>query len=133
MAGMGIGTGDSLVEALIENEPMRATIDNLDEVIAHAIARLRTESAHFGGDPVLDDLAARLAALESSAPDTPEALAPAFIPTRYRFGDAVLSLFSTFTQFGSAEDIALSEMRIEMMFPADEPTRMVLEALAAPT
>lgn len=41
-----------------------------------------------------------------------------------------MSFFSTISQFGSAEDIALSELRIEMMFPADEATRLALEALA---
>ena len=42
-----------------------------------------------------------------------------------------LSFFSTFSQFGTAEDIALSEIRIEMMFPADDATRDILMAMGA--
>jgi hypothetical protein len=38
----------------------------------------------------------------------------------------VLSFFSTISQFGSTEDIALADLKIELMFPADEFTRGAL-------
>ncbi len=47
-------------------------------------------------------------------------------PARYKAGGAVFSFFSTLAQFGSAEDIALAELKIEMMFPADEATGAML-------
>ena len=56
---------------------------------------------------------------------------PPVIPTRYRMGDMVLSMFSMFAQFGTAEDIALADLKIELMFPADLQTRDVLEQLGA--
>jgi hypothetical protein len=34
-------------------------------------------------------------------------------------GDRRLRLFATCTQLGAAEDMALSEMKIKLMFPAD--------------
>lgn len=55
---------------------------------------------------------------------------PAVISTRYRAGDMVLSLFSTIAQFGTAEDIALADLKIELMFPADDVTRNMLMAAA---
>ena len=130
LAGMGIGPGISLLETFAENEAVRAAIDNLDEVLAHTIARLRTEIAHLGGDARLEASLAKLSALAAPVPTT-EGLRPAFIPTRYRFGDRIFSFFSTFSQFGGAEDIALSELKIEMMFPADDATRDALKALGA--
>ena len=51
---------------------------------------------------------------------------PAFVPTRHRVGDNSLSLFSTFSEFGTAEDIALCKLRIELMFPADKETHQQL-------
>ena len=55
---------------------------------------------------------------------------PAVVPTRYRAGNATLSFFSTIAQFGTAEDIALADLKIELLFPADEFTRAMLLAHA---
>ncbi|MBX2853427.1 MAG: helix-turn-helix transcriptional regulator [Rhodobacteraceae bacterium] len=129
MEGLGVKTGDSMILALAENETLRASIDNLEEVVAHLVMRLRTELTHFGDDQVLE---AGIAALsETPTPTTAEiGLLPAFAPSRYRMGGQVFSLLSTFTQFGTAEDVALSELRVEMMFPADEMTRNMLHQIA---
>lgn len=131
LAGMGLGPGDSLIGALCDNEAVRAAIENIEEVIDHSAARLRTEIAAFGGDEVLEGMLARLLAHRGPDAADPTAIRPAFIPTRYRMGGARFAFFSTFTQFGGAEDIALAELKIEMMFPADDATRAALEAMAA--
>ncbi len=131
LSTVGLGPGDSMLTALGQNEELRAALENLDEVLQHAVARIRTESAHFGKDPVLDEAAAALSlGLTEKAQSAPGVL-PALVPTHFRLGEQRLSLFSTFTQFGTAEDIALSELKIEMMFPADEEARELLTALAA--
>lgn len=123
----GLGRGASMIDAVLENAVLRSALVNLDEVLWHGAARLRTESAHFGGDPVLDRAASRF---EDAIETKPEhQVYPAIIPSVYRMGDMTLSLFATITQFGTAEDVALSELKIEMMFPADEATRQALEAL----
>ena len=41
----------------------------------------------------------------------------------------VLSFFTTITQFGATGDIAMSELRIEMFFPADDATRHAVQVL----
>jgi hypothetical protein len=41
-----------------------------------------------------------------------------------------LALFSTYAHFGSAEEVALEDMKIELMFPADAATEAALAALA---
>ena len=64
---------------------------------------------------------------QTLGPTVPAALS-AVIPTRYRLGDTMLSLFSTIAQFGSAEDIMLTELRIELMFPSDPDTQAILMA-----
>jgi transcriptional regulator with XRE-family HTH domain len=128
---LGIKPGDNMIEVLARNPLARAALVNFDEVVTHLLARLRAESAHFGRDATLDSLIAQLSELEVDQTKG-QGVRPAFLPAIYRFGDLELSLFSTISQFGSAEDIALSEMRIELMFPADEPTRLALLALDQP-
>ncbi|MEM7269330.1 MAG: helix-turn-helix domain-containing protein [Pseudomonadota bacterium] len=129
LAGLGLGPGDSLLESFTKNEAVRSSIENLDEVLSHICARIRTEIAHFGGDDVLEDGLATLSALLPGTHSLPEGLRPAFIPTRYRMGGMSFAFFSTFSQFGGVEDIALSELKIEMMFPADEATKTALNAI----
>jgi transcriptional regulator with XRE-family HTH domain len=47
-----------------------------------------------------------------------------------RVGDGQIRLFSTFATFGTPQDVTLQELRIDMSFPADEPTRRWLVAAA---
>jgi transcriptional regulator with XRE-family HTH domain len=128
LESMNLSIGDSLLDAFLEGGPFAEALENRDEVARHMVARLRTESAHAGGDEVLDAGAAKLAAmLGDRAPGQNDSM-PAVIPARFRLGDVVLSMFSTIAQFGSTEDIALADLRIELMFPADEATRELLTA-----
>ncbi len=127
---MGIVVGDSLLDAFFSGGPFVAALENRDEIARHMVSRLRTESAHHGGDDVLDTAADRLAAMLGDETPVAESSMPAIVPARYRIGDVTLSLFSTIAQFGSTEDIVLAEMKIELMFPADAFTRQALKARA---
>ncbi len=51
-----------------------------------------------------------------------EATAGPMMPTRIRMGERVLSTISTVASFGTALDVTVNELRIEMVFPADEDT-----------
>jgi len=55
-------------------------------------------------------------------------LPPPFLTIDYRWNNSTLRLFSTITSFGTPQDVALQEMRIESFFPADEATRAALTA-----
>jgi transcriptional regulator with XRE-family HTH domain len=129
LGAFGLGTGGSMLEAMLEPGRAAALIDNWPEVAAHMIARLKTESMHLGGDPVLDQAARSLARDPALNRATPPADMPAVIPARYRLGGQVFSVFTTIAQFGTAEDIALADMRIELLFPADEATRVAFEGM----
>lgn len=131
LAAIGVGEGDSLLDVMADAARMKPHMENWAEVAQHMTARLRTESAHLGGDPVLDKAADRLSAeLGAEAPHAAGTLPPV-VPARFRAGDVTLSLMSTIAQFGTAEDITLADLKIEMMFPADEATRDVLAMLDA--
>jgi transcriptional regulator with XRE-family HTH domain len=127
LAGVGLDIDDSLLDALTRSEDMKAAIVNWPEVARHTMMRLRTESAHLGGDPVLESAAEKLADEIGELPHQTGPL-PAVIPATYRAGGMELTFFSTIAQFGTAEDIALADLKIELMFPADDATRDLLMA-----
>jgi transcriptional regulator with XRE-family HTH domain len=125
-AMIGLSVGDSLLAAMADQDKLPAVIDNWPEVGRHMLQRLRTESAYFGGDPVLDAAAKQLASEPEVSNFHHEGPLPATVPTRYRMAGKILSFISTIAQFGTAEDIALADLKIELMFPADEETRLFL-------
>jgi transcriptional regulator with XRE-family HTH domain len=111
-----------------------AAFENLAELRRHMAQRLKTESAHLGGDATLDEaVVALLDGLDAvdAADQAPDA-APgtATIATRLRFGEQRLALIGMVAQFGSTDDIALADLKIELLFPADDATRAWLEAQA---
>lgn len=127
LEGIGLGPGDSLLDAAVNSTALREAVVDWPDVARHMAVRLRTESAHLGGDAVLDRAAEALAREAGSRPSGHDPALEAVVPTRYRAGDMVLSFFSTIAQFGTAEDIALADLKIELMFPADDQTRQILE------
>lgn len=128
LGSLGLGAGDSLLDAFVQAGPFRAALDNWQAIAHQMIVRLRTESAHLGGDPLLDQAIGALAAA-TGAETGAGGQFPAVVAVEFRTAAGVLSLFSTIAQFSSAEDIALADMKIELMFPADEATRGVLLAM----
>jgi transcriptional regulator with XRE-family HTH domain len=53
------------------------------------------------------------------------------LPLELLVGGTHVRLFTMFTIFGTSQDIALQELRIDISFPADEPTRHFLISAAA--
>ena len=129
LGGFGIGEGDSLLDALLTSGALQAAIANLEEVAAHTRARLAAQARHYGNDPVLEAALAALDAFAQSSGADPRAEPEptgAFVPVRYRAGGAELSFFSALAQFHTAQDVGLAELAVELMFPADETTRLAL-------
>ena len=131
LGGFGIEEGDSLLDALLNLPALQAAIANLDEVAAHTRARLAAQARHYGDDLVLQaalealDSFARAPGAELHAEPEPTG---AFVPVRYRAGGTELSFFSALAQFHTAQDVGLAELAVELMFPADEATRLALVA-----
>ena len=127
-AQLGLREGDSLLD-LMTSDVLPSLIENWAVVAHHTVQRLRTESAAQGGVPELDQAADML-----SAGPTPidQAVGPV-VPTILRTPTMRLSLFGTIAQFGTPEDVALDDLKIELFYPADDATRNALTALAAAT
>jgi len=123
---IGLAEGGSLLD-LMASEALPPLIENWPEVAHHAAQRLRTESMAQGGSPRLDRLARQLAAVPGAGH---KPIGPV-VPTIYRAGAMRLSLFAIIAQFGTPEDLALDDLKIELFFPADLETEEALRAMEA--
>jgi transcriptional regulator with XRE-family HTH domain len=113
----------NVLRLTLHPEGMAPRIVNLAEWRAHLLDRLGRQAV-TSGDPALAALHEELARLPggdgSHAPDL--AAGGIATPLRIRSGDAELSFISTYTTFGTAVDVTVSELSIEAFFPADEVT-----------
>lgn len=121
---MGVSAGHSLIDMML-SEDVQAFVENWPEVAHHAALRLRTESAARGGVEALENAANAFAL----APAPRQPIGPV-VPTIYRLGEKRLSLFSTIAQFGTPEDLSLDDLKIELFFPSDTETKILLKNIA---
>ncbi len=98
-------------------------IENLGEWRAHLLARLRKQ-IELTADPVLKELMQEVSGYPEPESHAPEAgLEQAvLVPLKIRTSLGRLSFMSTTTVFGTPVDVTLSELAIEMFFPADQAT-----------
>ena len=111
------------------------SIENWEVVAARIIRRVHREVADNPADEMLKCFLEELL----SYPNVPSRwraidlgdAPPPFLTINYNWKNSTLRLFSALTTFGTAQDIALQELRIESFFPADEGTRILLNRLTA--
>lgn len=53
---------------------------------------------------------------------------PLLVPLRLSAGEVELSMFTTLTTFGTPQDITLEELSVELFFPADAETEVILRS-----
>lgn len=99
-------------------------IENLTEWRAHLLERLRRQ-AEAVGDLELAALRAELAAYPAppAAPASAGGWDGVFHRLVLRAGGSQLSFISTTTVFGTAAEVSVSELMLEVLLPADEETR----------
>ena len=106
-------------------------IANLSEWRAHLLERLGRQAV-VTGDPALAALYDELAAYPGGAgPARSPRYGEIAVPLRLCSEEGELSFISTVTAFGTATEVAMSELAIETFFPADALTAEALRARAA--
>ncbi len=125
----GFAGHTSLLAALAAQTPEESSILNWSESIAAILLRLQAELSILGDDPVLEKLAGTLQAHfdkygEGHVLDRSQAI----LPTRFRIDGQVISTFSTLAQFGTVQDIALHDLKVELMFPMDAESEACFRA-----
>ena len=128
---IGAQAETNMIEVLLalgETELM----ENWRETALLAIARLNLENARCGGDAVLSDYIKRLAAHPRLAEINDDDIdyGRAVIPSVFNLNGQRLSVFSTIAEFGTVQDVAACDVRIELMFAADNATREFFRRMA---
>ncbi len=111
----------TLVDALLGPGPMRDMIDNFSAVGWMFLRRMRREVADSGPDERLQELLERAEAYMKDVPvDVNDTGADLVICPHFRIGDQVIKTMSMVARFGTAREVTLDELRVEIVFPRDE-------------
>jgi transcriptional regulator with XRE-family HTH domain len=106
-------------------------IANLAEWRAHLLSRLRRQ-AELTADAAALELLREVSAYPAPAGKLPPALDHDIaVPFRIRTASGLLSFFSMTTVFGTPVDVMLSELALELFFPADAETAVAVQRMAA--
>jgi transcriptional regulator with XRE-family HTH domain len=123
------GSDEMNVVRMLCGAPASAAIENLGEVLTEMWGRIRLEAMEAGPDPINAELLSMLKAAITQTPAPPTAARRPIVPIRLRAPGGVLSFLTAIAHFGTSEDITLRDLRLELLFPADEATAAALRAL----
>lgn len=135
--GCDSGTPHNGPRLVFDPQGLRPFIENWELVAARIIGRVHREAADNPSDQTFKNFLEELL----SFPDVPsrwrildlDGTPAPFLTLNYRWNNSTLRLFSTLTTLGTPLDVGLQELRIETLFPADEPTRTIMNRLAEGT
>ena len=123
------GTEENLIRLLAESPTAPEVIVNLPEVLEEMAARLALEALEAGSDAVLPALQSALADAARRHPgDADPRRRRPVLPVVINSPAGPLSFLSAVAHFGTSEDVTVRDLRLELLFPADDATR---EAMAA--
>src|SRR5262249_23247012 len=103
----------------------------LAEWRAHLLFRLRRQ-AELTADAAVIDLLREVSAYPAPVGKPPQTVDHDIaVPFRIRTTSGILSFFSMTTGFRTPVDVMLSELALELFFPADEETAVAVHRMAA--
>lgn len=133
MSPPAIDTPVNFMRLMFGIDGLRPHILNWNETSSALLSRLHREAIANPNSPSADlflDLREDAEAPHKKAFRQNGPLEPV-LPIELLVDGLCLRLFTMFTTFGTSQDIALQELRIDLSFPADEPTRHFLMAAAS--
>ena len=107
--------------------PWREAIENWDDIAWMGLDRLHAEAARFPQDEQLAALVQLAAAAAGDRRPPPANASSRVLCPVFRFGDELVHTISVVAQFGAPLDVTLDELRIELIYPADEQARRFFE------
>jgi len=117
-------TGDgpiNLVDTILAPGPTRELFDNFSAVAPVFLRRIQREVADSGPDERLQAVLKRAENYLKDLPvDTNDAEDDLVICPHLRIGDQVIKTVSMVARFGTARDVTLDELRVELVFPRDQ-------------
>ncbi|MEM7259444.1 MAG: helix-turn-helix domain-containing protein [Pseudomonadota bacterium] len=130
-AATGADNCTNVMALMLQCDDPDGPIANWPEVARLLLARLRTERLAAPDNEVINQTIAALTAHPriNEAKHNTLQQADVVIPLQIRTGDITLSLFSMIAQFGSVQELSMSNLRIELFFPQDDTTTDYLQRL----
>ena len=111
----------NLVDAILGPGPMRKMIENFSAVGWMFLRRMQREVAGSGPDERLQELLTRAEAYMKDVPaDVIDTGGDLVCCPHLRIGDQVIKTVSMVARFGTALEVTLDELRVELVFPRDE-------------
>lgn len=127
LAGLGDGSTQlNAVRILTDNPNAPEAIANLPDVLGEMSARIRLEAMEAAGDAILQDHLAALEAACARHPVKAASVRSPIVPLILNVPGGRLSFLSTIAHFGTSEDVTIRDLRLELLFPADDATRQAL-------
>jgi len=119
----------SLIEALLNDDPYNPCFLNWSVIATWSLLRLQNEISQEGPESPLIHIYHRLA----NDPRVKESDLASFsdygpvLTLKVRADDHILTLFTMLAEFSTAQDLTLSERKVELFFAADEATKTYFE------
>jgi transcriptional regulator with XRE-family HTH domain len=103
-------------------------VANLPDMLTEMQARLQLEALHSGTDPVLRGLLdlVQEAVTRLGPGRPPSGPREPLVPLRLNTPSGQLAFLTTVAHFGTSEDITVQDLRLELLFPADDATQTAL-------
>lgn len=120
---LGPVDGENLAEALLR-PAMRERLVNFEPFARAILGRLRRDARRAPFDVRLEALCTSVEAVVGPESGESTAICPAF-----KVGEGVVRTFSLVGELTSAHDITLEELRVELLYPADEDSAVLLRGL----
>lgn len=111
---------DRNVVRLTYSGAWRGLIANWSDIAWAGARRLQAEVARRPDDPDLAELAALAADACRGLPERSGANVARVLCPHFLIGDSVVRTITVVAQFGAARDVTLDELRIELVYPADD-------------
>ena len=121
-----------IVNALLGDDTENPIFLNWGEIAAWTLTRLQLETSRQGSDSPLKEIYHELASDPRchNQHSVSSLVRQPYLQMKARIDGHDLSFFTMLAEFTSAQDIAMSERRIELFFASDEATRLYFENLA---
>ncbi|MFE8070846.1 helix-turn-helix domain-containing protein [Marinobacteraceae bacterium S3BR75-40.1] len=123
----------NLYEAYLFSDHWPHIIDNWPEVAWSAYWYLQKDAERFWGDARMQSLVERVYDLVKELPRPAALGASPSVRTRLNMGGQILETTTMVAHFGPTNDVFLSELRVEMIFPTNPQARTFFETLGRET
>lgn len=119
----------NLYESYLFSAYWPGLVENWSEVAWSAYWHLREDAARYWGDERMQALLHRVFQLVQDLPQPSSGSGSPTTRTRLRMGSQIVETTTMVARFGTSQDVLLSELSVEMIFPANEAARVFFAQL----